>query len=86
MKEPIFEIRSEIENSVDAFAYKEGAFRRKRKFDFSTLVKFILMTLLLPQEKRKRSYQVSQEAKIYFENNLVCSMATETIGNSEKNN
>lgn len=42
MKNHIFEILSEMEKMPDRFACKEGAFRRKRKFDFSTLMKFIL--------------------------------------------
>lgn len=42
MKNHIFEILSEMEEISDRFTCKEGAFRRKRKFDFSTLVKFIL--------------------------------------------
>ena len=42
MKNHIFEILSEMEENSDRFTCKEGAFRRKRKFDFSTLMKFIL--------------------------------------------
>lgn len=42
MKNHILEILSEMEKKPDRFTFKEGAFRRKRKFDFSTLIKFIL--------------------------------------------
>lgn len=42
MKNHILEILSEMEKTPDRFARKEGAFCRKRKFDFSTLMKFIL--------------------------------------------
>ncbi len=31
-----------MEKFSDKFTYKEGAFQQKRKFDFSSLVKFIL--------------------------------------------
>ena len=42
MKNHIFDILSEMEKTPDRFSCEERAFRRKRKFDFSTLMRFIL--------------------------------------------
>lgn len=42
MKNHILEILAEMEENVDVFTCKENSFRRKRKFDFSTIMKFIL--------------------------------------------